>query len=44
MVPTCHGTPLSTTDSIDLVANTKIIAVMVLADKLTKERRQTSHE
>ena len=38
------GHPLSTTDNIDLVANTKIIAVMALAARLAREQRQTAHE
>jgi hypothetical protein len=38
------GHPLSTTDKIDLAANTKIITVMALGARLTKEKRQTAHE
>lgn len=38
------GHPLSTTDKIDLAANTKIIAVTAVAARLTKEKRQTAHE
>jgi hypothetical protein len=31
-------------DNIDLAANTKLIAVMALVAKLTKENLQTAHE